>query len=65
VVTEEVTTVEGDWRPGRVVMLEFASREDALGWYNSTEYSEVKKLRLAATTNARGILVDAFALPGQ
>ena len=65
VVTENVQNVEGDWSPGRVVMLEFASREDALGWYNSPEYAEVRKLRFAASTNNVGILVDAFQMPGQ
>ncbi len=65
VVTESVTNVEGDWNPARVVMLEFASREDALAWYNSPEYAEVRKLRFAASTNNVGILVDAYAMPGQ
>ena len=64
VVTDKVENVEGDWAPGRVVMLEFATREDALGWYNSPEYAEVRKLRFAATTNPVGILVDAFEMPG-
>ncbi|MFN0148864.1 MAG: DUF1330 domain-containing protein [Dehalococcoidia bacterium] len=65
VITENVQNVEGDWSPGRVVMLEFATKEDALGWYNSPEYAEVRKLRFAATKNPVGILVDAFAMPGQ
>lgn len=62
VVTTEAQTIEGDWKPVRVVVLEFPSREAALGWYNSPAYTEAKKQRLAATRGA-GILVDA--LPGQ
>ncbi len=64
VVTETVETIEGDWKPVRVVMLEFESREAALAWYNSPEYSQVRGMRLAASTGA-GIMVEAFKMPGQ
>jgi uncharacterized protein (DUF1330 family) len=63
VVTTTVETIEGDWKPVRVVMLEFETKEQALGWYNSPEYTEVRKLRLAATKGA-GILVEGFPPAG-
>ena len=65
VVTESIQNVEGDWSPGRMVMLEFPTREDALGWYNSPEYAEAKKQRLASTRGGGGVLVEAFQMPGQ
>ena len=64
VVTESVQTIEGDWKPVRVVMLEFEDREKALAWYNSPEYSAVRGQRLGASKGA-GILVDGFKMPGQ
>jgi uncharacterized protein (DUF1330 family) len=64
VVTEDVTPVEGNWAPKRCVILEFETKEQALGWYNSPEYTEVRKLRFAATTNPQGIMVETFKMPG-
>lgn len=62
VATESVESIEGDWKPARVVMLEFPDKESALRWYQSPEYSEVRKLRLASTTGA-GILVEGLPAP--
>jgi uncharacterized protein (DUF1330 family) len=33
-------TVEGDWKPNRLVVLEFPSMEQAKRWYDSEEYRE-------------------------
>ena len=44
----DITTLEGDWDPGRFVIVEFDSPERAKQWYFSDEYSEPKKLRQAA-----------------
>jgi uncharacterized protein (DUF1330 family) len=41
-------TVEGDWKPNRVVVLEFPSLEQAKRWYDSEEYREPKAMRLRA-----------------
>lgn len=38
-------TLEGNWSPTRLVILQFDSIEQAKAWLNSTEYSEVKKIR--------------------
>jgi uncharacterized protein (DUF1330 family) len=40
--------VEGDWKPNRVVVLEFPSMEQAKRWYDSEEYRLPKALRLRA-----------------
>jgi len=41
--------VEGTYQPVRLAMLEFPSMEQARQWYDSEEYRELKKMRLAAT----------------
>jgi uncharacterized protein (DUF1330 family) len=50
-------TLEGDWQPKRVVVLEFPSVEQAKRWYNSEEYREPKALRFR-TARANFILVE-------
>jgi uncharacterized protein (DUF1330 family) len=52
-----VEQLEGDWQPGRVVVLEFPSLEQAKRWYNSEEYRDPKALRFK-TAKAKMILVE-------
>jgi uncharacterized protein (DUF1330 family) len=53
-------TVEGDWKPNRLVILEFPSMEHAHRWYDSEEYREPKAMRLrAGRTNV--VFVDGVA----
>jgi uncharacterized protein (DUF1330 family) len=40
-------TLEGDWSPTRLVILQFDTSEQAKSWLNSTEYSEARALRHA------------------
>ncbi|MEO8358145.1 MAG: DUF1330 domain-containing protein [Chloroflexota bacterium] len=42
-------TLEGDWAPTRLVILEFESIEQAKTWLDSSEYSEARKMRHATT----------------
>jgi uncharacterized protein (DUF1330 family) len=42
-------TLEGDWSPTRLVILQFESTEQAKNWLNSTEYSEARKMRHRTT----------------
>ena len=41
--------VEGSYQPVFPVMIQFPSMDDAHRWYDSEEYRELKRLRLAAT----------------
>ncbi len=50
-------TLEGDWRPRRLVVLEFESVERAKEWWASAEYAEAKRLR-QATSTANMIVVE-------
>ncbi len=39
-------TIEGDWTPNRLVLIEFESMEKLKTWYNSAEYQAALPLRL-------------------
>ncbi len=57
-VSNDPTILEGEWPETLTVLLRFASREKALGWYNSDEYQELSKIRRAAST-ADFVLINA------
>lgn len=38
-------TLEGDWAPTRLVILQFEDIEQAKSWHDSVEYSKAKGLR--------------------
>ena len=38
-------TLEGEWRPDRLVILEFPSMEQAKAWVNSPEYAPARAMR--------------------
>ena len=50
-------TMEGDWKPNRLVVLEFPSMEQAKRWYDSEEYREPKAMRLRAG-HAKLVMVE-------
>ena len=52
-------TLEGNWQPERIVVLEFPSAEKAKQWWNSEEYAPAKALRQANATT-KMILVEGF-----
>lgn len=41
--------LEGGWKPGRLVVLEFPSYDQAQKWYRSPEYAPLIELRQAAS----------------
>jgi uncharacterized protein (DUF1330 family) len=52
--------VEGDWQPGRVVVIEFPSADDARNWYDSPDYAAAKAIRQRASTG-KLLLVEGAA----
>lgn len=50
-------TLEGDWAPKRIVVVEFESLEQAKRWWSSPEYAPVKALR-HRTASSRMIVVE-------
>jgi uncharacterized protein (DUF1330 family) len=51
-------TLEGEWRPKRIVVLQFDNMERAKAWLNSPEYVEPRKQR-HRTAKTRMILVES------
>ena len=54
-------TLEGDWQPGRFVMLEFPNAELARQWWHSTEYAPAKNIRQRAAST-KMILAEGVTL---
>jgi uncharacterized protein (DUF1330 family) len=52
----QTEVLEGEWRPSRLVLLEFPSVERARAWWNSPEYAEARALRQATSTGTLIIL---------
>jgi uncharacterized protein (DUF1330 family) len=54
-----VETLEGDWSPSRIVIVEFETAERARQWWDAPEYSEAKRLRQSAA-HTRMIVVESL-----
>lgn len=52
-------TLEGDWQPGRVVVVEFPSVEKAKAWWSSSIYAPAKAIR-QASARTRMVLVEGL-----
>jgi len=52
-------TLEGDWKPKRIVVLQFDNMERAKAWLNSPEYIEPRKQR-HRTAKTRMILAEGM-----
>ena len=50
-------TLEGDWNPKRIVVLQFDSMQRAKEWLNSEEYREPRKMR-HRTARTRMVVVE-------
>jgi uncharacterized protein (DUF1330 family) len=53
----EPTTIEGDWSPKRMVVLEFPTRQNAENFLADPEFHELAKIR-HRTTTSKLVLVD-------
>ena len=58
----ELAVLEGDWRPSRLVILEFPDLETAKRWYDSPKYQEARRLREGAA-NLRMVAVQGLDEP--
>jgi len=57
----EVETLEGNWKPGPLIVVEFPDIETAQRWYRSDEYAAALEVRDAALSRNL-ILVDGIKL---
>ena len=53
----DLETLERDWQPKRLIVLEFPSVVNAKQFYDSEEYGPLKALRIKAT-NSKMVLVE-------
>jgi uncharacterized protein (DUF1330 family) len=53
----KTVTLEGDWSPTRLVILQFESSEQAKKWLNSDEYREARELR-HQTANSQMVVIE-------
>lgn len=53
-------SLEGEWNPQRIVVLEFPTLEQAKGWWASEEYAPAKALR-QRTAHTKMIMVEGFS----
>ena len=53
------TILEGEWSATTTVIIRFASRAQALEWYNSEEYQEIVQIRHSASS------ADLIAIDGR
>ena len=52
----EIASITGDWKPERIILIEFPSADHVRQWWNSPEYKAIAGLRENATT-AKAIMV--------
>jgi uncharacterized protein (DUF1330 family) len=51
-------TLEGDWQPSRLVVLEFADTETARRFYDSEQYRQARDVRAGATRHFNMVVVE-------
>ena len=47
-----ISPLEGNWKPQRLVLIEFPSMDALQAWYDSPEYAPLLALRQAASTGS-------------
>jgi len=51
--------LEGEWRPNRLVVIEFPEAEAARAWYASDAYAEIRPIRQEASTGSL-VVVEGY-----
>ncbi|MBI3507866.1 MAG: DUF1330 domain-containing protein [Proteobacteria bacterium] len=52
--------LEGDWKPGRLVVIEFPSYDKAQTFYTSVEYTAARRARAGATSRFNMVVVEGI-----
>jgi uncharacterized protein (DUF1330 family) len=55
----KMAIVEGEWKPTRIVVLEFGSYDKAVEWWSSREYAPAKALR-QSLSRTDIVIVDGY-----
>lgn len=56
----ELSPLEGDWRPRRLVVLEFPDMAQAQAWLDSPEYAPARRLR-QLSAKSRMVMVEGIS----
>ena len=56
----QIEALEGNWKPNRIVLIEFEEAEQAKRWWRSSEYARARAIHHRATIS-NIILVDGAA----
>ena len=48
----QISHLEGEWKPQRLVIVEFPSMDALQAWYRSPEYAPILELRKSASTGS-------------
>ena len=57
----QTESLEGEWHPERIVVLEFPSLERAKEWWGSSEYSKAKEIRQRSATT-KMLVVEGYSI---
>jgi uncharacterized protein (DUF1330 family) len=60
----DVEVLEGNWRPGRIVVVEFETMAAAKAFYDSALYRKAREARTGATERFDMICVEGVPLEG-
>lgn len=56
----EITVTTGDWKPNRLIVMEFPSKAHLLKFRNSPEYQPVAAIRKSAATAISSVVVEGY-----
>ncbi|RJP21912.1 MAG: DUF1330 domain-containing protein [Candidatus Abyssobacteria bacterium SURF_5] len=59
-----IRTLSGDWRPERIILIEFPSAEALRGWISSPDYAALRDIRERSTRD-RAIIVEGVPSSGE
>ena len=60
-----VEVLEGNWQPGRLVILEFETMAAARAFYDSALYRQAREARAGATESFDMVCVEGVPTPGK
>ena len=56
--SERITALSDSWKPDRVIIIQFASKEQIFKWLSSPEYKEIASLRIESVESAAVIVEE-------
>jgi len=56
--SERITALSDSWKPDRVIVIQFASKEQIFKWLSSPEYKEIANLRIESVASEAVIVEE-------